>query len=163
LYEGGIREPLIIRWPGKVAAGSVCHTPVSSVDFVPTMLELAGLEPPGDLDGTSLVPLLTGEGKLDRDAIYWHYPHYHHTTPAGAIRAGDWKLIEYFDDDHVELYNLRDDLGETEDLASKKPEKAGELRNQLAAWRKSVGARMPAKNPDYDPDRIHEWKRRPRP
>jgi len=164
LYEGGIREPLIIRWPGKIAAGAVCHTPVSSVDFVPTMLELAGVEhPPGGLDGMSLVPLLTGEGKLDREAIFWHYPHYHHTTPAGAIRAGDWKLIEYFDDSHVELYNLREDLGETEDLAVKNPEKAAELRRQLAAWRESVGARMPTENPDYDPARIDEWKRRPRP
>lgn len=164
LYEGGIRVPLIVRWPGEIAAGSVCHTPVSSVDFVPTMLELAGVEdPPEDLDGTSLVPLLAGSGKLDRDAIYWHYPHYHHTTPAGALRAGDWKLIEYFDDGRLELYNLRDDMGETENLASTMPEKAAELRDQLAAWKKSVGARMPAQNPDYDPARVSEWKRRPRP
>lgn len=164
LYEGGIRVPLIIRWPGEVAAGSVCHTPVSSVDFVPTMLELAGIEAPDvRFDGTSLVPLLSGEGKLDRDGIYWHYPHYHHTTPAGAVRSGDWKLIEYFDDGRTELYDLKNDFGESTNLVDQHPEKARELLEQLQNWRKQVGAKMPTSNPDYDPAKADQWKRRPRP
>lgn len=165
LYEGGIREPLIVRWPGKVAAGSVCDVPVTSVDFFPTMLNIAGLidQVTPKLDGVSLIPLLTGNAKLGRDAIYWHYPHYHHTTPAGAIRRGDYKLIEYFDDGRVELYNLNEDISEMNDLAGAKPDLARSLRQQLAKWRNSVGAKMPTKNPDYDPTRAHEWKRRPRP
>lgn len=142
----------------------MCHTPVSSVDFVPTMLELAGIEAPDvRFDGTSLVPLLSGEGKLDRDGIYWHYPHYHHTTPAGAVRSGDWKLIEYFDDGRTELYDLKNDLGESTNLVDQHPEKARELLEQLQNWRKQVGAKMPTSNPDYDPAKADQWKRRPRP
>jgi len=163
LYEGGIRVPLIVRWPENIAAGSVCHTPVSSVDFVPTMLDLAGVDfSTTDFDGQSLVPLLTGTGKLNREGIYWHYPHYHHTSPAGAVRAGGWKLIEYFDDGHVELYNLKEDIGETTDLATENPAKAGELKAQLAAWRNRVGTKMPTRNPDYDPAKADQFKRRPR-
>ncbi|MBD3674673.1 MAG: sulfatase [Planctomycetaceae bacterium] len=164
LYEGGIRVPLIVRWPGKVNAGTVCHTPVSSVDFVPTMLDLAGIDSPDvRFDGTSLVPLLTGEGPLDRDGIYWHYPHYHHTTPAGAVRAGDWKLIEYFDDGRTELYNLKTDLSETENLVERHPDKANQLLQQLRSWRTSINAKMPTPNPEYDPAKADQWKRRPRP
>jgi len=163
LYEGGIREPLIVRWPGMVEPGSVCATPVSSVDFYPTLLEIAGTAPPSNhvLDGKSLVPLLTGSGTFDRDAIYWHYPHYHHSTPAGAIRDGNWKLIEFFEDGHLELYNLERDIGERNNLADKIPSRARALRRKLAGWRKSVGAEMPEKNPDYDPARAHEWGRHP--
>jgi uncharacterized sulfatase len=165
LYEGGIREPLIVRWPGVVEPGSLCDEPVTSVDFFPTMVEIAGLQSRAQhrVDGVSLLPLFRQTGRLNRRAIYWHYPHYHHTTPAGAVRAGDFKLIEYFDDGRVELYNLRDDIGETTNLAKNMPRKAQQLRNMLAAWRKSVGARMPTKNPDYDPQQAHLWKRRPRP
>jgi len=97
------------------------------------------------------VAVLKQAGKLAREAIYWHYPHYHNTTPGGIIRAGDWKLIEYFEDGRVELYNLREDLGETKDLAAASPEKAAELRKKLADWRTSVGAQMPTPNPNYDP------------
>lgn len=164
LYEGGIRVPLIIRWPGKVEAGSVCQTPVSSVDFVPTMLELAGVDTQNaGIDGSSLVPLLTGTGTLDRDGIYWHYPHYHHTTPAGAVRAGDWKLIEYYDDGRTELYDLKNDPGESTNLVDQHPKKAKQLLEQLRDWRKRVNAKMPTKNPDYDPEKADQWKRRPRP
>lgn len=159
LYEGGIREPLIVRWPGVARPGSVCREPTVSVDFYPTLLEMAAARPPEDqvLDGLSLVPLLKGSGRLRREAIYFHYPHYHHSRPAGAIRAGNWKLIEFFDDGARELYNLEDDLGETADLARKLPQQAQSLRDQLQAWRESVGAKMPRKNPEYDSQRAGQW------
>jgi len=154
LYEGGVREPLIVRWPGVVKAGSTSDEVVISVDFFPTILEMAGVayepDPKHVLDGISFVPVLKQAGKLTREAIYWHYPHYHNTTPGGIIRAGDWKLIEYFEDGRVELYNLREDLSETKDLAAASPEKAAELRKKLADWRTSVGAQMPTPNPNYD-------------
>ncbi|MCX6904309.1 MAG: DUF4976 domain-containing protein, partial [Verrucomicrobia bacterium] len=109
-------------------------------------------------DGVSLVPLLRRSGELQREALFWHYPHYQHyqlggTTPYGAIRLGDFKLIEFFDDLRVELYNLREDLGEQHNLAARMPEKAAQLRDRLHAWRKEVGAQMPARNPGYDPSR----------
>lgn len=155
VYEGGIREPLIVRWPGVVQPGSLCDEPVTSVDYFPTMVEIAGLKnrPGHAVDGVSLLPLLRQAGRLNRPAIYWHYPHYHHTTPAGAVRAGDFKLIEYFDDGRLELYNLQDDIGETTNLAKKMPDKARQLHNLLVAWRKSVGARMPTKTPITIPSR----------
>ncbi len=162
LYEGGIREPLIIRWPGKIEAGSVCETPVSSVDFYPTFLDMAKANKPDQtLDGESLVPLIQQKGDLQRDAIYWHYPHYHHSVPAGAIRQGDYKLIEFYDDNPLELYNLKTDISETINLAESKPELAKELQQKLARWRKEVNAAMPVENPDFDPDRRHEWGRHP--
>lgn len=163
VYEGGIREPLIIRWPGNIASGSECDTPVSSVDFYPTFLELAGAAPTPDypLDGLSLMPLLRQKGDLAREAIYWHYPHYHHDTPAGAVRKGPWKLIEYYEDGRMELYNLDDDISEAHNLASTHPGIASALQEDLAAWRKSVDAAMPEPNPDYDPQRAHEWGRHP--
>jgi len=163
LYEGGIREPLIVRWPGKVEPGSTCHTPVTSVDFYPTFLEIAGAAKPAEqpLDGQSLIPLLEQRGRFEPRAIYWHYPHYHHSVPAGAIRQGDWKLIEFFDDNHVELYNLTDDLGEKTDLAPSNPAKATELRDKLALWRRSINAAMPEMNPDFDLARRNEWGKHP--
>jgi hypothetical protein len=107
------------------------------------------------VDGVSLVPLLKGGESLPRDAIYWHYPHYHPggATPYGAVRKGDWKLIEFFEDSHVELYNLREDIGEKTNLVQTKPQEAASLRAQLHAWRAAVGAQMPSPNPQYDPDR----------
>jgi arylsulfatase A len=159
LYEGGIREPMIVRWPGAAEAGSTCDTPVTSVDFYRTFLDIAGVRRPMDqvLDGESIVPVLKGgEGDKDRP-LYWHYPHYHHTAPAGAIRRGPWKLIEYFEDGHAELYNLEEDIGEKHDLAAAKPDLAAELRQQLKGWRDGVGAAMPRPNPDYDPARQAEW------
>ncbi len=154
LYEGGIREPMLIKWPGVVPAGSVCHEPVVSTDFYPTMLEMAGLplRPGQHVDGLSLVPLLRGAGTLKREAICWHYPHYHGSgnRPSGAIRAGDYKLIEWYEDGRVELYHLADDLGEKNDLAATMPDKADKLRRRLHAWRKEVGARMPEGEPRDD-------------
>ena len=159
VYEGGIREPFIVRWPGVVKPGSTCGVPVSSVDFYPTFLDIAGAKRPKGavLDGESIIPLLKQTGTVARDAIYWHYPVYHHSTPAGAIRSGDWKLIEFFDDGRLELYNLREDIGETNNLAAAQPERAKQLREKLAQWRKSVDAAMPVANPDYEPARAQEW------
>ena len=165
LYEGGIRVPMIARWPGKIKPASVCDVPVIGIDFYPTFLEIAGAAKPAGqvLDGESIVPLLKGAGSLKRNAIFWHFPAYlepyndsqwpWRTTPAGAVRLGDWKLIEFFEDGKVELYNLKDDIGEKSDLAAAKPAKAKELHRVLLQWRKSVGAPVPTeKNPKYNPD-----------
>jgi len=155
LYEGGIREPMMIKWPGMTRPGSVCSEPVTSTDFYPTMLEMAGLEPKPKqhIDGVSLVPLLEGKKSLTRKAIFWHYPHYGNQggSPGGAVRVGDYKLIEFYEDNRVELYNLKADIGEKKNLAEKMPGMAAELRKMLEAWRKNVDARMPTPNPDYKP------------
>jgi len=164
LYEGGIRVPMIVHWPGKVKPGGVCDVPVIGIDFYPTMLEMAGVRQPSGhiLDGLSIVPLLRGKGTLNRKAIFWHFPAYleaynekqwpWRTTPAGAVRQGDFKLIEYFEDGTIELYNLKDDLSEKNDLAGSMPEKAEDLHRTLIEWRKNVDAPVPVeKNPQYDP------------
>ncbi len=164
LYEGGVRVPLIVRWPGVVEGGTECDVPVTSVDFYPTLLQLVGTKasPNHPLDGESILPLLKQTGKLDRNAIYWHYPHYHHSRPAGAIREGNYKLIEFYEDGRLELYDLANDIGEKENLATTMPQKAARMQQKLARWRRSVGAKMPTANPDYDPARADEWKPRPR-
>jgi arylsulfatase A len=160
LYEGGIREPLIVRWPGVVKPGSTSDVPVTSTDFFPTLLEIAGIEPVGEegMDGRSLVPLIKQKGTLDRRAIYWHYPHYSNQggEPGGAVRAGDFKLIEFYEDNRLELYDLARDIGERDNLADKMPEKAAALRQMLDDWRKSVGARMPTPNPNFDASKTDE-------
>lgn len=163
LYEGGIREPLIVRWPGKVKANSICDVPVSSVDFYPTLLDIAGIMPPENhlLDGTSLLPLLLQKQPMDNRALYWHYPVYHHATPAGAIRHGDWKLIETFADGSLELYNLRADISEMKNLVGSEPEITKALHAKLIAWRAAVGARLPEANPAFDPAKRYEWGRHP--
>ena len=154
LYEGGVREPMIIKWPGVVRPGSVCQEPVISTDFYPTMLEMAGLplRPKQHVDGVSLTGLLRGTGTLRPRALYWHYPHYHGSgnRPSGMIRAGDHKLIEWYEDGKVELYNLKEDRGEKRDLAAVQPDKARELRQMLHAWRAEVGAKMPQGAPRQD-------------
>jgi arylsulfatase A len=154
LYEGGLREPLIVRWPGTTKPASTCDTPVVLTDLFPTLLEAAGLDAAktvGPLDGASIVKLLRGEMIADRK-LYWHFPNYTNQggRPAGAIRSGDWKLIEHFEDDRVELFNLAADASEAKDLSSAEPDRAMKLRAELAAWRKRVGARMPTPNPDFD-------------
>jgi arylsulfatase A-like enzyme len=155
LHEGGIRVPLIVRWPGVVKPGATCSVPVSGQDLFPTILVAAGLMPPADapIDGESLVPLLKGEGSLKRDALFWHYPHYSNQggKPGGAVRRGDLKLIESYEDGRVELYDLAHDLGERHDLAAERPDDAARLRTRLADWRRSVDAQMPRPNPEYDP------------
>ncbi len=156
-YEGGVRVPAVIKWPGVTQAGRVTDVPTITIDYFPTLLEVAGAapEPTDVLDGISLVPLLRGAETLPRDELYWHFPHYHSPidSPYSAMRSGDWKLVHFFDDDHVELYNLKDDLGETRDLAAANPKLATELRHRLASWRRSIGAQIPTVNPDFNPAR----------
>ena len=162
-YEGGVRTPGIIYAPGVTPAGAVCDEPIITVDYYPTILSLAGVA--GDpahnanVDGVDLTPLLEDPtASLGRGPLYWHYPHYHPggSTPHSAIRDGDWRLVEFFEDNHVELYNLKEDIGETKDLAAAMPDKAKELREKLHAWREKVGAQLPTPNPAYDPKRETE-------
>lgn len=145
LYEGGIRTPLIINWPG-VTAGQTCSVPVMSTDYYPTLLELAGLAPRPEqhLDGVSLAPLLTSGASPGRGNLYWHYPHYSNQGgfPGGAIRQGDWKLLERYEDGRVQLYNLAADPGELEDLAATEPDRVASLRRELHQWYQTVGARF---------------------
>ena len=152
IYEGGIREPLIVRWPAAASPGRVVDTPVYSPDFMPTLLEAAWTQLPGRSDGRSLLPLLRGEALPER-ALFWHYPHYGNQggAPAAAIRRGDWKLIEWLEDGRVELFHLAADLGEQHDLAAREPDRVAALRAELHAWQQSVGAIQPTPNPAYDP------------
>jgi arylsulfatase A-like enzyme len=162
-YEGGVRVPLIVKWPAVVAAGSTSAAAAMSIDFFPTLLEACGVAPVAGkpIDGESLLPVLKQTGQLKRDALYWHYPHYHPggATPYSAIRDGDWRLVEFYEDNHAELYNLKDDEGESRDMASAMPEKASELRAKLASWRAEVGAQDPLPNPQYDPARADQPQR----
>jgi arylsulfatase A-like enzyme len=153
LYEGGIRVPLIVKWPGKSRPG-VCDVPVISNDFLPSILEMTGIDPrhTDELDGVSLVPLVTGDGDIERQALYWHFPHYSNhgmQSPGGAIRSGDYKLLEYFENGTVQLFNLRTDPGEQHDLARLEPKRAAALKEMLQKWRKSVDAQMIEPNPGY--------------
>ena len=154
LYEGGIREPLIVRWPAVLKAERVIDTPVSSPDFFPTLLDAAGAKPAADqkLDGLSLLPLLRGESLSDR-ALCWHYPHYGNQggAPGAAIRRGEWKLIEWFEDSRVELFHLGHDLGEQTNLAAQQPERVRQLTDELHVWQKEVGAVLPTRNESHDP------------
>ena len=148
LYEGGIRVPLIVRWPGVVRPGTTCRTPVISTDFYPTLLEAAGLPPETakTLDGESILPTLRQTDRLKRKAIFFHYPNYawHRSNRlGGAIREGDYKLIKWYDDESVELYNLADDLSEKNDLSGKMPRKAADLKHKLEAWLVESRAAMP--------------------
>jgi arylsulfatase A-like enzyme len=149
LYEGGIREPLVVKWPGVARPGSVSDVPVISDDFYPTILEMAGLpaRPAQHADGRSLAALLRGGPAPARDALFFHYPHFSNQggRPGGAVRAGRWKLLESFEDGRLELYDLHQDVGETEDLAAAMPDRARRLQARLAAWRAEVGAQVPAR------------------
>lgn len=152
-WEGGIREPFYIKWPGVVAAGSTNGTPVIGTDFFPTLLEMTGINPYPEqhVDGVSLVPLLKGESIPDRN-LFWHYPHYGNQggEPSSIIRSGDWKLIHYYEDGRDELYHLPSDPVEHNDLFSLEPQKAKDLRVLLDNWLKEVDARFPVKNPNFN-------------
>jgi arylsulfatase A-like enzyme len=157
-YEGGVRVPLIVYWPGVTQPGSKCESPTITMDLFPTILQMTGQSIDGDAvcDGVSLVPVLTGDGTLPARALYWHYPHYQHyqqggTTPYSAIRKDDYRLIEYLDDSRVELYNLQNDASEEHNIADSNSEIANSLRDELQAWRKAVDAQMPTPNPQHDP------------
>ena len=148
LYEGGVRVPLLIRWPGVSRDGSVSDEPVSTIDFFPTMVEMAGLTH-APVDGLSLAALVKDpSARLDRDALYFHYPHYYPTTtPVSSIRERDWKLLHYYEDDKVELYNLANDGSESRDLSASQSERVRKLRRKLDAWREEVKAQEPEANP----------------
>jgi arylsulfatase A-like enzyme len=155
LYEGGTRVPFIVRWPGTTKPGTICEVPATHVDILPTFAMLAGGEKPKQvLDGESLVPLFRDPAaQLGRDAIFAHFPGYlgaglnsWRTTPVGTVHSGDWKLMEFFEDGHLELYNLKDDIGEQHNLAESNPDKARELHKKMFAWRMSVEAPMPTPN-----------------
>ena len=167
LYEGGIREPMIVRWPGKVKPGTRCDIPVIGVDFYPTFMEIAGIKKPKDqiLDGKNILPLFTGKKKFRKREIFWHFPAYlqankrflpgliWRTTPVSVIRKGDWKLLEFFENGHLELYNLEEDIGETNNLAEQMPGKARTLYKKLLKWRVKVNAPVPTElNPEYNPE-----------
>jgi len=156
LFEGGIREPLMIRWPGVTRPGTVIDTPVSSIDFFPTICQAVGT-PAGAVDGRSLLPLLGGNQGPERP-LFWHYPHYSDQggKPAGAVRLGDWKLLEFYEDGRLELFHLADDPGEQRNLVRREAARAKKLHALLAEWRRSVGAVMPSPNPQYDPARASE-------
>lgn len=151
--EGGTRVCQIVRWPGQVPAGAVCDVPVTSTDFYPTMLEAAGLppRPSQHADGVSLLPLLRDGKAPAREAIFWHYPHYSNQggAPAASVVAGPWKLIQWFEDNRVALFNLDDDISETTDLSQSRPAVRDRLLEMLRAWQRDVGARFPEPNPDY--------------
>ena len=162
MYEGGIRVPMIAWWPGKIKAGAECAEPIIGLDFYPTFMDVANIKVDDlNLDGKNILPLFFQENQnLGRDALYWHFPAYlegyknikhpenlvdgvWRATPSGAIRSGDWKLIEYFDDGRYQLFNLDTDIGEQIDLAKIHPEKVKELQNKLYEWRKQTNAKMP--------------------
>lgn len=159
LYEGGIREPMIVRWPKQVKKGTVCDVPVISTDFFPTILDMLGLSADQKItDGMSIVPLFKkqkkGKKEISNRAIYWHFPHYSNhgmQSPGGAIRYGDFKLLEYFENNTVQLFNLAADPGEQFDLSYTQSEKVNKLRTMLHQWRKEINAQMPKSNPDYVP------------
>jgi arylsulfatase A len=152
VYEGGLRIPLIVRWPGVVPAGKVSDVPVVQSDWVPTLLQACGVKAEGSFDGVNILPLLRG-GELAARPLYWHFPHYTNqgSRPAGAVREGNWKLVEHYEDGRVELYDLSKDAAEERDVAADDPERVAALRAKLGAWRKAVGAQGNTANPAFDP------------
>ncbi len=149
VYEGGQRVPLIVRWPGHVPAGRVTDAPVNNIDWIPTLLDLAGAAPPPGLDGVSFAAGLQG-GDWPERPLYWHFPHYTNQggRPCGAMRDGDWMLVEHYDEDRAELYDLANDIGQQNDRAAEQPERVRAMRAALAAWRREIGAQENAPNPD---------------
>ncbi len=154
LYEGGIRVPLIISWPKQITSGKTCNVPVTTVDFFPSLLELAHVSPKSNpqLEGQSLLPLLKEQGKFPERAIYWHFPHHRDNTPlcmAAAIREGDWKLVKEFETKKLYLFNLKKDQGEEKNLSKENPKKTKYLQEKLEKWQQKVGAEMPEPNEDF--------------
>lgn len=161
MYEGGTREPLLARWPYRIKAGSKSSVPVTSPDFYPTFLEAAGAPPIPEqhVDGVSIVPLFNGEEELDREAIFWHYPHYGNQggTPGCSMRMGDYKIIRFFEGDRYKLYNLLEDISEEYDLSAKMPETFKKMKQALNDWITEIGAKIPQYNPDFKPwSQTHE-------
>lgn len=163
LYEGGIRIPLIIRWPGTVRPGRESDELVACQDFLPTFADITGSNRDSlELDGVSLKPLLEESGRLDRDTLFWHYPRYHHSTPSSAIISNQYKLIHFYEDGRNELYDLNSDVGERFDLSEKIPSTKRKLQAKLSNWLESVEAAIPQPNPEFDPAKQLIWGPRPR-
>lgn len=158
VYEGGMRIPLIARWPGHIAADTVLDAPVINTDWLPTLLELAGRPVPSGLDGVSIAALLTGRGPAPKRNLFWHFPHYTNqgSRPSGAMRDANWVFLEFYDDATVELYDLAADASETRNLAASQPERVTSMRASLAAWRKSANAQTNRPNPGFDPAKFRE-------
>jgi arylsulfatase A-like enzyme len=154
LYEGGIRVPLVVQWHGTVKPGGVSSFPVSTVDLFPTILDACGVKSEAAVDGISLTGVLRGKEPPARDALFWHYPHYSNQSvqPGGAVRAGNWKLIEFYENGRLELFDLSKDTSESRNLSAEKPDVVKELHAKLDAWRKETGARMMRPNPDFVPN-----------
>jgi len=154
LYEGGVRIPMLIRYPGNTVPGSVCDEAVSTIDILPTIMQILNISEPDQnikTDGISIFSLMKNpDTRLNRDYLFWHYPHYYSTTsPVSSARQGEWKLLEYFEDGHVELYNLKDDPGEMNDLSDEMPDKTSKLLDALRNWQIEVNAQMPIVNPNF--------------
>jgi arylsulfatase A-like enzyme len=158
VYEGGMRIPLIVRWPGHVPAGKIVDDPVINTDWIPTLLELAGQPAATGLDGVSFAPLLTDRGPLAKRNLFWHFPHYTNqgSRPSGAVREGNWMLVEYYDEEKVELYDLAGDICEKQDLAAQQPDRVARMRSALATWRKDNDAQLNTPNPQFDPAKYRE-------
>lgn len=158
VYQGGLRIPLIVRWPGRVPAGKVVDDPVVNTDWIPTLLELAGQPAPQGLDGVSFAPLLTGRGPAPQRPLFWHFPHYTNqgSRPSGAMRDGNWMIVEYYDDEKAELYDLSTDISETHDVAAQQPTRVDAMRAALAKWRKEVNAQENKPNPNFDAAKFRE-------
>ncbi|OAQ37885.1 hypothetical protein A5893_16875 [Pedobacter psychrophilus] len=154
-YEGGTRTPLLIYWKGKIESKKVIDEPAITMDIYSTIMSLAGAKEPENVDGKSLLPVITENKQYDRP-LFWHYPHYHLDKPHGSVRYGDWKLIQYFEDMHYELYNLKTDIGETRNLSKEQPEKVNELGMLMINWRKEVNAQMPSINSNYIPEKANK-------
>jgi arylsulfatase A-like enzyme len=152
VYEGGLRIPLIVRWPGHVPSARVSDELVINTDWIPTLLDMAGLPAAGGLDGVSLAPLMGGKGRSPHAQLFWHFPHYTNqgSRPAGAMRDGNWMFVEYYDEDKVELYNLAVDRSETHNLADQQPKRARKMRQELASWRSEMNAQSNKPNPNFD-------------
>lgn len=159
IYEGGIRVPLIVRWPGVVPKGRTTTVPSTTWDLLPTFCAMGRADQPTQtMDGVNLMPLLENPGAdLPREAIFFHYPHYHHSRPASAMRQGDFKLIEWLEDGKLELYNLKADISESTNLAATHPDRAAEMATDLKEWRNQIGAKMPTANPQADAAKAHLW------
>jgi len=159
LYEGGIRDPLIVSWPGVVPAGAVCSTPVISIDFLPTIAEIIGvkLDERIIVDGVSILPLFKGKemtlNPQNENRFFWYYASYHHTRPVVAVREGNYKLLEFFEDGHAELYNLQEDISERMNIADKIPQKVQQMKNRLHHWLSAIDARIPVSNIEFDSSR----------
>jgi len=158
VYEGGLRIPLIVRWPGHVPPSTTIDDPVVNTDWLPTLMELAGLTIPSGLDGVSFSQLLTGRGPAPKRAFFWHFPHYTNqgSRPSGAMREGDWMFVQYYDAEQVELYDLRSDVSEKHNLAARHTGRVAQMQAALSNWRKQVQAQENRPNPNFDQAKFRE-------